>query len=84
MYKLQAYFSFCLVSLQKKFLKGKDCRKEQMLLLHVCLLCNLTGLSCNIRKNSSDVFTGEMATGMYLVNILPRIYEKMETIMEII
>lgn len=30
------------------------------------------------------MFTGEMANGMYLVNILPRIYEKMETIMVII
>lgn len=30
------------------------------------------------------MFTGKMATGMYFMNVLYRIYEKMETIKEII
>lgn len=45
---------------------------------------NPTGLNCNTRKNCSDTYTGKKVTGMYFINILYRIYEKMEPIKEII
>lgn len=90
MYKLQACFSSCAVLLQgKKFSRLKMPRKKVNpqntgLLLQVCLLCNPTVLVCNTRTNCSDVFTGKMATGMYFINILYMIYEKVQTSKEII
>lgn len=74
---------------RKKFSRLKILRKRANpqntgLLLQVCLLCNPTALVCNTRKNRSAMFTGKMATGMYFINILYRIYEKMKNIKEII
>lgn len=76
-------------SCRKKFsglkIPGKRANPQNTgLLFQVCLLCNPTGSVCNTRKNCSHMLTGKVATGMCFKNILYGIYEKMETIKEII